>query len=107
MVEACAPVQTAEEGEYYVGALRATKNTAEMQALIEALFWLKTCAEHKGLPSSSKVVLTVDSLYVKELIGEKFVARENRALATLLYHRWKVTKKKLQLHIRWVRGTHW
>ena len=32
------------------------------------------------------------------------MARENSALATLLCHMWKVTKKKLQLHIRWVRG---
>ena len=27
-----------------------------------------------------------------------------RGLAILLCHMWKVTKKKLQLHIRWVRG---
>ena len=38
MVEACGPVQTAEGEEYCVGAVRATNNTAEMQALIEALF---------------------------------------------------------------------
>ena len=44
MVEACGPVQIAEGGEkYYVGAIRARKNTAEMQALIEALFWLNMC----------------------------------------------------------------
>ena len=49
-------------------------------------------------------MITVDSLYVKGLIGEMFVARENRALAILLCHMWKVTKKKLQLDIRWVRG---
>ena len=40
MVEACGPVQIAEGGEYYVGAISATNNTAGMQALIEALFWL-------------------------------------------------------------------
>ena len=28
MVEACGPVQIAEGGEYYVGAIRATSNTA-------------------------------------------------------------------------------
>ena len=48
-------------------------------------------------------MMTVDSLCVKGLIGEKFPARENRALATLLCHMWKVTQKELQLHIRWVR----
>ena len=103
-VEACGPVQTAEGEKYCVGATRATNNTAEMQAVIEALFWLNSCVEQKGLPSFSKVMITVDSLYVKGLIDEKFVARENRALAILLCRVWRVTKKKLQLHMRWVRG---
>ena len=101
MVEACGLVQTIEGGECAEGATPATKNTAEMQALIEALFWLNTCAEHKGLPSSGKVMITVDPLYVKGLIDEKFVEKENRTLATLLE---KVTQKKLKLQIRWVRG---
>ena len=47
-----------------MGATRATNNTAEMQALIEALFSLNMCVE-KRLPFSSKVMITVDSLYVK------------------------------------------
>ena len=98
MVEACGLVQLDEGREYYVGAIRATNNTAEMQALIEALFRLNTCAEHKGLPSSSKVVITVDSLYVMGLIDEKFVAKENRDMATLLCFLWKATQT------RWVRG---
>ena len=86
MLKACGPVQTAERAEYNVGAIRATNNTAEIQALIEALFWLNSCVKQDVLPSSSKVMITVDSLYVKGLIGEKFAARENRALATLLFH---------------------
>ena len=43
MVEACGPEHIAGGGEYYVGAICATNDTAEMQALIEALFWLKLC----------------------------------------------------------------
>ena len=104
MVEACGPVPTCEGGEYSAGATRATNNTAEMQALIEAPFCLNTCAEHKGLPSSSKVMVTMDSLYVKGPIDEKFVEKENRNVATPLCHLWKVTQKKLKLQIRWVRG---
>ena len=103
MVESCGPVQTVE-GECCVGATRATNSTAEMQALIDALLWLSSCEEQKGLPLSSKVMITVDSQYVKGLIDGKFVTRENRVLAILLCHSWKVMKKKLQLHIRWVRG---
>ena len=37
VVSACGPVQTNEQGELWVGAMRATNNTAEMQAMIEAL----------------------------------------------------------------------
>ena len=48
MVEACGPVQTAEGEQYCVGATRATNNTAEMEALIETLFWLNSCVEQKG-----------------------------------------------------------
>ena len=73
MVGACGPVQTAEGGEYCVGAVCVTNNTAEMQALIEALFWLNNCAEHKGLQSSSNLMITVDSLYVKGLTDDQFV----------------------------------
>ena len=104
MVEACGRVLIAEGGKYYVEAFRAENNTAEMQALIETLFWLNSCVEQDNLPTFNNVMITVDSLYVKALIDEKFVARENRSLATLLCHMWKVTKKRLQLHIRWVRG---
>ena len=87
----CGLVQIAEGQEYFVGAIRATNNTAEMQAL----FWLNTCVEQKCLPISSKVLVAVDSFFVQGLIDEKFVARENRASATLLSHMWKVTKKKV------------
>ena len=81
MVDACGPVQTDEGAEYYVRAIRATNNTAEMQALIEAFFWLNSCVDHEELIIFSKVMVTVDSLYVKGIIDEKFVGRENRALA--------------------------
>ena len=104
MVEACGPVQTAAGAEHYVGAIRTKNNTAEMQALIEALFWLNSCVKQGVLPFSRKVMKTADSLFGKGLIDEKFVARENRALAILLCHMWKEAKKKLQLHMRRVRG---
>ena len=107
MVEACGPVQFAEGREYRVGAIRATNNTAEMQALIEALFWLNSCVEQDNLPIFRKVMITVDLLHVKWLIDEKFVARENRALATLGCHMWKVTEKKTATSQTMGTGTHW
>ena len=43
-------------------------------------------------------MITVDPSYAKGLVDEKFVARDNGALAILFCHMCKVTKKKLQLH---------
>ena len=68
------------------GATRATNNTVEMQAMIEALYWLNSGIEGK--------IITVESLYVKGLIDEKFVARENKAIAMLLCHLWKLVWEK-------------
>ena len=82
---------------------RETNNTAEKQGVIEALFWLNTCVEQGALLATDDVLITVDSLNVKELIEEKFVARENRVLASLLRHMWEVTTERIRLHIRWIR----
>ena len=40
-------------------------------------------------------MITVETLNVKGLIDDKVVARENRALAMLFCHMWRVTKKKV------------
>ena len=62
--------------------------TAEMQGVIETLFWLNTCVERGTLHADNDVLITVDSLFVKGLVDEKFIARDNRVLhlATLLSH---------------------
>ena len=79
---------TSEPGE------SRTNSTAEMQGVIEALFWLNTCVEQGALRATNDVLITVDSLHVKGLIEEKFVARENRVLSTLLRHMWKSEEEK-------------
>ena len=104
MVEACGPVQISKGENFYIGATRVTNNTAEMQGVIEALFWLNTCVERGTLHADYDVLITVDSLCVKGLIDEKFIARENRVLATLLCHLWKVTNQRIRLDIRWICG---
>ena len=78
IVSACGPVQTNEDGEFWVCATRTTNNTAEMQALIEALNWLNSGIEDKSIPSCKKVMVTVDSLHVKGLIDQKCMARESK-----------------------------
>ena len=104
MVEACGPVQINTGENFYISASRAKNNTAEMPVVIEALFWLNTCVERETLHANNDVLITVDSLYVKGLIEEKFFARESRVLARLLRPMWKVTKERIRLHIRWIRG---
>ena len=104
LVVACGPLQICKGENFYIGATRATNNTAEMQGVIEALFWLHTCVERETLSVNSNVLITVNSLCVKGLIDGKFIARENRVLATLLCHMWKVTKERLRLHFRRIRG---
>ena len=104
MTEAFGPVQITKGDEFYIGATRATNNTAEMHRVIEALFWLNSCVERGTLHDDDDVLFTVDSRYVKGLIDEKFTARENSVLATLLGHMGKVTKQRIRLHIHWIRG---
>ena len=113
MVTVCGPVQMDEGGDFWVGATRATNNTSEMQALIEALYWLNSCVEDKKLPYYSKVMITVDSLCVKGLIDEEFVARENRAIAMRLCHMWKSGEEDIESEYTlgtralWRRGQHY
>ena len=80
--------------EFYIGATRATNNTAEKQGVIEALFWLNSFVERGTQQPDADVLCTVDSRHVEGLIEEKFTARENRVLATLLGQKWKATRKE-------------
>ena len=75
-----------------------------MQALIETLYWLKSVIEENSILDHKTVMVTVDSFYVKGLIDHKFLAREDKAIALLLCHLWKVVKNKVSIIIRWLRG---
>ena len=78
MIEACGSMQITKGEEFYIGATGATNNTAEMQGIIEALFWLNSCVERGALHADADVLFTVDSRCGKVLIDEKFTAREHR-----------------------------
>ena len=79
MVEACGPVQINAGENFYIGATIVTNNTARCQEFIEALFWLNTCVEQGALHATNDVLVTVDSLHVKGLIEEKFMARKKES----------------------------
>ena len=59
--------------DLYVGATRATHNTAEMQGLLEALLWVISWVEQEVLQIQSSVMITVDSLHVRGLVEGTFV----------------------------------
>ena len=98
MIEACGPVQMKKEEVFYIGDMGATSNTAEMQGVIEVLFWMNSCVERCTLELDADVLFTTNSNYVKGLIEEKFTSRENRVLATLLGRVWKDKKKATSPH---------
>ena len=76
-----------------------------MQGVIEALFWVNLCVEHGILNPEDDVLFTVDSLYVKGLIDDKFIAREKRVSAChVAGPHVESDKKRLRLHIHWIRG---
>ena len=56
IVSACGLVQTNIDGEFWVGATRSTNNTAEMQALIEALCWLNRGIGDKSITDDKGVI---------------------------------------------------
>ena len=76
------PVQTNEYGKHWVGATGATNNT-EMQAMIEAFYWLNSGIECKIYSSSNKVMITVNSIGYPRLrpirirpVGRKRIGRK-------------------------------
>ena len=72
MIEACGPVQISKAEELYIGATRVTDNTARDAVLADELV---SCVERGTLHADDGVLITVDSLFVKGLIDEKFTAR--------------------------------
>ena len=68
---------SAKVAEFYVSFTPATNNTGEMQGMIEATVLAEyLCGTGSGTDRQY-------SLHIKELVGDKFVARENRVFATL------------------------
>ena len=106
LVEACGRVRLSTGDEFCVGAARATNNTGEMQGLIEALSWPNSCVEQGVLQACSALMTTVDSRSTpRDSWMTRSWQKENILLATLLRHMWCLTKKRPQLHFRWLRSS--
>ena len=78
----CGPVITEASSAAYIGAERATNNTAELTAIARALKYV--IADQSGRP----VLIRYDSLYAGNIVTGKWRARKNRDLAERIRALW-------------------
>eukprot|EP00973_Karenia_brevis_P040340 5573236-Karenia_brevis.AAC.1 len=64
----------------YVGAVRKTSATAELNGCIETLFWLLSQLQSSCpyCQKGDKIILIIDCLYVVKLLRGKCSAKENK-----------------------------
>ena len=86
------PVTTDESDPGYVGAARLTNNTAELNAILEALVYVYT------FPATT-FHFHVDSTYVLRLVQGKFAPKENYVLSSLVVRWWERVQSKHSVSI--------
>ncbi len=89
----------------HVGAGQKTNNTAELQAVIEALLFLLAQVEAPKpiIEFHSNIVIHTDSRYVEGIIhGAQ--TKKNEVMADILVHLWKRTRLAYNIRRVWVRG---
>ncbi len=87
VMELCGPTTLSDIDPLYVGAVRLSNNTAELQAPLEAMLWLlaQLDSHQPVVQRSAQIQMTFDSLYVvKLLLGELRPVRNLALIATLL-----------------------
>ena len=93
MIEACGPVQIKKRRGVLHRCNKSHEQHSGNAGGHRSSVLAELVCERGALQLDADVLFTVDSRHVKGLIEEIFTARENRVLATLLGHVWKVTKK--------------
>jgi ribonuclease HI len=90
----------------HVGAARKTNNTAELQAVIEALLFLlaQVDAPRPMIDFHSHIVIHSDSKYAVGIIRDGARTNKNEVMANIMVHLWKRTKIAYDIRIVWVRG---
>ena len=87
-IKACGPVAVDKNEPWYIGARSRTNAVAEINAGIEAAFYLlyQSQCETPLVNPGKKVILRPDSTYVIGLIEHKFEPRENVLISRMLQH---------------------
>ncbi|CAK0910846.1 unnamed protein product [Prorocentrum cordatum] len=106
LLEACGQVTTDVQDPRSVGATCLSANTGELTATIEALLWL---LGHRLLVQplardGTRIIVSTDSTYVRNLLQGVFQPKENFELATLATHLWQRCQTAYDMIIRWVKS---
>ena len=98
--------------QYFVGATVISNGTAELQAMVEALFFLlseglcrrRRVGQEQHICLGDSIILHPDASYVVGLCNNVFAIRENIVLARLVKHLWKVVSRYFMLECYWTKS---
>ena len=94
----------------YIGADKATSNTGEISAVIEAILWILVGMHGGGQLaedlSGTQICIYTDSRYVFNLLSGKMAPKENLLICYLALHLWNLVKSRenLDIHVFWIPG---
>ena len=119
LVTAFGPVSLDPSSNYFLGAVRITSGTAELNAAAEVLLWLLRQGEVASgrsanliperhpehlLSLGDHVIIHPDASYVVGSLNGKFAVRENIMLASLVRHLVERVSRYFVLEAIWTRG---
>ena len=90
----------------HVGARKKTNNTAEIQAVIETLFFLLAQLDEADplIKPKQPIVIHSDSRYAVDIIRNGTRSTTNSVIRNIMTHLWKRTREAYDIRIEWVRG---
>ena len=85
---------------FFVGAVRLSSNTAEMQAIAEALLFILAQVEEDepAFAMGSAIIIHSDSRYAVDLIKAGSRSRTSFLLRDFLHHMWKKKGQRILRH---------
>ncbi|CAK0806125.1 unnamed protein product [Prorocentrum cordatum] len=106
LLEACGQVITDVQDPRYVGATCLSANTGELTAIVEALLWLlaQRLLAQPLVRDATRILVSTDPTYVRNLLQGVFQPKENFELATLATHLWQRCHTFFDMIIRWVKS---
>ena len=83
---------------FFVGAMKLSNNTAEMQAIVEGLLFILAQVEEDepAFAMGSAIIIHSDSRYAVDLIKAGSRSRTNFLLRDFLHHMWKKGQRVLR-----------